>query len=163
MQAVYCEDSICTMTDATHITNEELLELEVDILIPGALENQITKENAARIKAPIIVEVANGPTTVDADLILKEKDTLVIPDILANAGGVTVSYFEWVQNKSGYYWTLEEVNERLRVIISREFNNVYEILKAHQVDMRTAAYIHALNTQAEAVGAQGTHEYFSES
>jgi glutamate dehydrogenase (NADP+) len=163
MQAVYCEDSICTMIEAVHLTNEELLELDVDILIPAALENQITKENAARIKAPIVVEVANGPTTVDADLILKENSTLVIPDILANAGGVTVSYFEWVQNKSGYYWTLEKINERLRVIISREFINVYKILEAHQVDMRTAAYIHALNRQAEAVVAQGTHDYFSES
>lgn len=161
IQAVYCKDSICQMVEASEITNEELLALDVDLLIPAALENQITKENAANIKAPIIVEVANGPTTVEADLILKEKNTLVIPDILANAGGVTVSYFEWVQNKSGYYWTLETVYERLRTIITREFNTVYQILETHQVDMRTAAYIHALNRQAEAVVAQGTQGYFT--
>lgn len=163
VQAVYCDDSVCQMVKATQITNEELLELKVDILILAALENQITKKNATKIKAPIIVEVANGPTTVDADNILKENNILVIPDILANAGGVTVSYFEWVQNKSGYYWTLAQVQRRLRAIISREFNKVVELQEAYQVDLRTAAYIHALNRQAEAVAAQGTHDYFSES
>ncbi|EHL32384.1 Glu/Leu/Phe/Val family dehydrogenase [Legionella drancourtii] len=163
VQAVYCEDSVCQMVKATQITNEELLELKVDILILAALENQITKENAERIKAPIIIEVANGPTTADADDILKRKNILVVPDVLANAGGVTVSYFEWVQNKSGYYWTLAQVQRRLRAIISREFNKVFELQEAYQVDLRTAAYIHALNRQAEAVTAQGTHDYFSES
>lgn len=108
VQAVYCKGSICELIEANNISNEELLELDVDILIPAALENQITQTNASRIKAPVIVEIANGPTTVTADIILKERGILVIPDILANAGGVTVSYFEWVQNKSGYYWTLEK-------------------------------------------------------
>ncbi|STX28561.1 leucine dehydrogenase [Legionella beliardensis] len=163
IRAVYCEDSICQMVAATHLTNNELLELDVDILIPAALENQITKENATKIKAPIIVEVANGPTTVEADLILKEKNSLVVPDILANAGGVTVSYFEWVQNKTGYYWTTEEVYHRLQATMSKEFMSVYDLQKTHQVDMRTAAYIHALNRHAEAVMAQGTHDYFAES
>ncbi|MGQ3888561.1 Glu/Leu/Phe/Val family dehydrogenase [Legionella sp. CNM-1927-20] len=163
LQAVYCEDSICQMVEATNLSNEELLELDVDILIPAALENQITKNNATKIKAPIIVEVANGPTTIEADIILKGKNTLVVPDILANAGGVTVSYFEWVQNKSGYYWTQEEVYTRLHAIMCKEFLNIYELMKVHHLDMRTAAYIHALNRHAEAVVAQGTHGYFSES
>jgi glutamate dehydrogenase (NADP+) len=162
LQAVYCEGSVCQLVDATVITNEELLELDVDILIPAALENQITKSNAANIKAGTIIELANGPTTFEADTILQQKGTLVVPDILANAGGVTVSYFEWTQNKSGYYWSLETIHERLKEIMLREFNHVYRLMETHQVDMRTAAYIHALNRQAEAVVALGTHNYFSE-
>jgi glutamate dehydrogenase (NADP+) len=161
LQAVYCEGTVCEVVDATVITNEELLELDVDILIPAALENQITEKNAARIIAPVIVELANGPTTIEADAILQKKGTLVLPDILANAGGVTVSYFEWVQNKAGYYWSLEEVHQRLYEIMVREFNNVYALMEQHQTDMRTAAYIHALTRQAEAVVALGTHNYFS--
>lgn len=104
------KDDACT---GDVISNEQLLELDVEVLIPAALENQITADNAQRVVAPIIVEVANGPTTSDADELLAKKDTLVVPDILANAGGVTVSYFEWVQNRAGYYWTEEEVHERL--------------------------------------------------
>jgi glutamate dehydrogenase (NADP+) len=162
LQAVYCENSVCQLVDATIITNEELLELDVDILIPAALENQITGENARRIKAPVIVELANGPTTIEADPILHTQGTLIIPDILANAGGVTVSYFEWVQNKSGYYWSLDEVQSRLETIMLREFKNVYALMEIHGTDMRTAAYIHALNRQAEAVVALGTQHYFTE-
>lgn len=162
LQAVYCEGSVCQLVDATKITNEQLLELDVDLLIPAALENQITHENASRIKAKVILELANGPTTFDADEILQKKGTLVLPDILANAGGVTVSYFEWVQNKSGYYWTLAKIHELLKEIMVREFDNVYVIMEKHQCDMRTAAYIHALNRQAEAVVALGTHHYFAE-
>jgi glutamate dehydrogenase (NADP+) len=161
LQAVYCEGSVCQLVDATVITNEELLELDVDILIPAALENQITAENAASVKAPVIVELANGPTTFEADTILQAKGTLVVPDILANAGGVTVSYFEWVQNKAGYYWGLNEVHQRLHEIMLREFGNVYALMETHKTDMRTAAYIHALNRQADAVVALGTHDYFS--
>lgn len=163
VQAMYCNGSVCQLIKATNISNEELLELDVDIMIPAALENQITSKNASKIKAPVIIEVANGPTTVDADLILKERDILVVPDILANAGGVTVSYFEWVQNKTGYYWTAEEVYHRLHEIMSQEFNNVYQLMEAYQTDMRTAAYIHALNRYAEAVVAEGTQGYFSAS
>lgn len=161
LQAVYCEGSVCQLVDATIITNEQLLELNVDILIPAALENQITRENAGNVKASIVVELANGPTTFDADEILFKNGTLVIPDILANAGGVTVSYFEWVQNKSGYYWTLADVHQRLQEIMLREFNKVHDLMEEHGTDMRTAAYIHALNRHAEAVVALGTQDYFS--
>lgn len=162
VQAVYCTGSVCEMIEATQISNEELLELDVDILIPAALENQITKENANKIKAPIIVEIANGPTTVDAEAILIEKKKLIVPDVLANAGGVTVSYFEWIQNKTGLYWDEEQVHQRLHTIMSREFSNVYALMESHNTDMRTAAYIHALNRYVEAVVAQGTQFYFAE-
>lgn len=163
LQAVYHDGSVSQVVNATRVSNQELLELDVDILIPAALENQITQQNAARIKAPVIVELANGPTTSEADEILHRKNTLVIPDILANAGGVTVSYFEWVQNKSGYYWNLETIHQRLQEIMLREFRKVYELMNHHKADMRTAAYIHALNRHAEAVVALGTEGYFSES
>jgi len=162
LQAVYCEGSVCELVDATVVTNEELLELDVDILIPAALENQITKDNAKNVKAPVIIELANGPTTFEADTILEAKGTLVVPDILANAGGVTVSYFEWVQNKAGYYWSLNEVQERLKEIMLREFRFVYALMEEHNTDMRTAAYIHALNRQAAAITALGTEDYFAE-
>lgn len=162
VQAVYCQESVCEAVDAKHITNEELLALEVDILIPAALENQITKDNAHKIKAPIIVEAANGPITLEADGILQKNNIFVIPDILANAGGVTVSYFEWVQNKNGYYWTEEEVHQKLQTMMSREFNHIFNMTQTNQCSMRTAAYTHALNRLNEAVAAQGTHGYFAE-
>lgn len=162
VKPVYCQGSVCEIIAAEHISNEALLELEVDILIPAALENQIHAENAARIKAVVIMETANGPITVEGDKILEQKNILVVPDILANAGGVTVSYFEWVQNKSGYYWTEEEVHQKLQTIMVREFNCVYELMQGHKIDMRTAAYVHALNRIGKAIAAQGTHRYFSE-
>jgi len=161
VQAVYCTGTVCEMVPADHITNEELLELDVDILIPAALENVIREDNVDKIKSKIIVEVANGPVTSSADLVLTDKDILVIPDILANAGGVTVSYFEWVQNKNGYYWTLEDVLQKLHAIISREFNGVYELMLERKISMRVAAYAHALNRLADAIHAQGTQSYFS--
>ena len=161
LQDVYCKGSICDFKNAKVITNEELLELDVDLLIPAALENQITKENAANIKASVIVEIANGPTTIDADKILNKKGVLIVPDILANAGGVTVSYFEWVQNTCGYYWSLKKVHKNLHGTMRREFNNVYQLMETHKTDMRTAAYIHALNQHCEAAVAQGIHSFFS--
>ena len=161
LAAVYCEESVCEVVEADTSTNEQLLELDVDLLIPAALENQITKENADRIQAPVIVEVANGPITGDADQILNEKAKLVVPDILANAGGVTVSYFEWVQNKAGYYWTLDEVHSRLHEIMSREFNAVHDFMEQKEIDMRTAAYALALNRIGEAIASQGTVRYFA--
>ena len=162
VQAVYCEESVCESVPAETITNEALLELDVDILIPAALENVITINNAAKIKASVIVEVANGPTTIDAEPILEGKKVLILPDVLANAGGVTVSYFEWVQNKLGYYWEESEVHERLQKMMAKEFNTVYELMEACKVDMRTAAYAHALNRYGETVSWQGTHSYFTE-
>ncbi len=162
LQGAYCDDSVCEVVQCEHITNEQLLKLDVDVLIPAALENQITAENAERIAAPVIVEVANGPTTSEADEILHQRGTLIVPDILANAGGVTVSYFEWVQNRAGYYWSLDEVNEKLEKIMLRQFNLVYDLMQEKRIDMRTAAYAQALSRINEAITAQGTRSFFKD-
>ncbi|HUG41047.1 MAG TPA: Glu/Leu/Phe/Val dehydrogenase [Longimicrobiales bacterium] len=130
------------------ITNEELLELDVDVLVPAALENVITKRNAPNINAKIIAEGANGPTTAPADAILDEKGVFVIPDILANAGGVTVSYFEWVQNREGYAWSEELVIKRLREVMIRSFHNVLDYARQHSVNMRTASYMLSIDRVA---------------
>ena len=130
------------------ITNDELLELDVDVLAPCALENVITSRNAGAIKARIIAEGANGPTTAAADGILEKSGIFVVPDILANAGGVTVSYFEWVQNREGYYWSEQIVNERLTDIMRRSFQKVLEYARQHAVNMRTAAYMVAIDRVA---------------
>jgi glutamate dehydrogenase (NAD(P)+) len=132
----------------TAISNEQLLELEVDVLVPAALENVITSKNAKNIKAKVICEGANGPTTAAADAILDEKGIFVVPDILANAGGVTVSYFEWVQNRGGYYWTEQVVNDRLRDIMVNSFRDVLKLSMQHKVNMRTAAYMVAISRVA---------------
>ena len=161
LRAVYTHDAVCELVDAEQISNEELLELDVDVLIPAALENQITAENADRIKAPVIIEVANGPVTSEADEVLNGKGTLVVPDILANAGGVTVSYFEWVQNREGYYWSVDLVHERLHKIMVQEFGAVCAVMREQGTDMRTAAYAHALNRVGAAIEAIGTEDYFS--
>ncbi|MDB6097179.1 MAG: hypothetical protein JWM09_1457 [Francisellaceae bacterium] len=161
VKPVYCEGSVCEIVDAEQITNEQLLELDVDILIPAALENQITAKNANDIKASIIVEVANGPIMSDADPILQKKNILVIPDILANAGGVAVSYFEWVQNRNGYYWTEEDVHHKLQILMSNAFEQVYNTMMQHNCDMRTAAYVQAVNRIGEAIQSGGTHRYFA--
>lgn len=161
LKAVYCHDALCDVVEATSMTNEEMLELGVDVLIPAAMENQITAANAPRIRARTIIEVANGPTTLDADPLLAQAGKLVVPDILANAGGVTVSYFEWVQNRQGYYWTAQEVATRLQAIMAREFNAVYDRMHTQKTTMRTAAYAHALCRIDEAISAQGTQSYFN--
>lgn len=160
LQAVYCQNGLCTLMEAQSISNEDLLELDVDILIPAALENVITSANAEKIKARTLVEVANGPVSTDASPILRKNDVYVIPDILANAGGVTVSYFEWVQNKAGFYWTEDEVNQRLLEKMRTEFHNVYDLSQIHDIDMRTAAYVLALKRIGAALTAQGTKDYF---
>jgi len=162
LKAVYCDGSVCEAVDADNITNEELLALDVDILIPAALGDVITEDNVDEVKASVIVEVANGPMSSEADhAIAKREDVTVIPDILANAGGVTVSYFEWVQNREGFYWELDDIHRRLEQIMQREFRNVFKLSHDHEVDMRTAAYIHALNRIGEAVEAQGTRHYYN--
>ena len=130
------------------ISNEELLTMDVDVLVPAALENVITTKNASKIRAKIICEGANGPTTAAADSILDEKGIFVIPDILANAGGVTVSYFEWVQDRGGYFWSEDVVNDRLRDLIIKSFRDVLDISKQHKVNMRTAAYMLSISRVA---------------
>ena len=141
--------------DGKKISNDKLLELDVDILVPAALEDQITEENAARIKAKLIVEGANGPTAANADKILEENNIMVVPDILANAGGVSVSYFEWVQNRLGYFWTEERVNRRADRIMKQAFDNVYKASKKHKCSLRTAAYIVAIAKVADTSKLRG--------
>ncbi|WP_071123869.1 Glu/Leu/Phe/Val family dehydrogenase [Leptotrichia massiliensis] len=137
------------------ITNAELLELEVDVLTPCALENQITSENADRIKAKVVVEGANGPTTPEADEILFKKGILVVPDILANAGGVVVSYFEWVQNLQSYYWSFEEVQQKENVLLSGAFEDVWALAAEYKVDLRNAAYMKSIERIAKAMKLRG--------
>jgi glutamate dehydrogenase (NAD(P)+) len=155
--AVAHSNSLEGYPDADPISNEELLTLEVDILVPAAKEDQITGRNAEQIKAKIIVEGANGPTTPKADVILQEKGTLVIPDILANAGGVTVSYFEWVQNRQGYYWSMERVNRRLDRMMRSSFNNVFDTAQRHNVTLRIGAYVLAVDKVASALRIRGIY------
>jgi glutamate dehydrogenase (NAD(P)+) len=133
---------------ADPIDLDAMLELDVDVLVPAAVENAITRKNAARIKARIVCEGANGPTTPGADRVLDEQGVFVIPDILANAGGVTVSYFEWVQDRAGYFWDEATVNDRLQSIIQRSFHDVLSVTARHQVNMRTAAYMLAVERVA---------------
>jgi len=137
------------------VSNEAILELEVDVLLPCALENVITKENAGKVKAKISGEGANGPTTFEADAVLYKNNVLVLPDILANAGGVTVSYFEWVQNNYNYYWTEDEVNDKLDQIITRAFHEVWDMKEKHKCNMRDAAYLVAVKRVADATKTRG--------
>ena len=149
--------SVVGFKDGDKITNQELLAVDCDVLIPAALENQIDEDNADRIKAKFVVEAANGPTTPEADKILEAKGVFVIPDILANAGGVTVSYFEWVQGLQAYFWTEREVNLKLRDIMQKAFDNVYHISEERKVTMRKAAYMLAVERVAEATRVRGLY------
>ncbi len=137
------------------ISNSDVLELECEVLVPAALENQITLANAERIRARIVAEAANGPTTPDADRVLFQQGTMVLPDILANAGGVTVSYFEWVQDLQELFWDEEDVNRRLEKVMVRAFEDVYRTAQKHRVDMRTGAYILAIDRVATATRVRG--------
>jgi glutamate dehydrogenase len=150
-------DSFGTVTNLfkDRLTNKEMLELDCDILVPAAIQNQITSENAHNIKAEIVVEAANGPTTLEATKILTERGILLVPDVLASVGGVTVSYFEWVQNNQGYYWSEQEVQEKLREVIVKAFNNVYNTAHSRKVDMRLAAYMVGVRKMAEAARFRG--------
>ncbi len=147
--------SVKDFPGAKNITNEELLEIQCDILAPSALENVITKENADKIKAKIILEMANGPTTPEADVILHKKGIPVLPDILANAGGVSTSYFEWVQNLYGYSWDLAEVDTKLEKLMTNAFKDVHDIVKKHNIPYRTAANVLALGRIAKAMELRG--------
>ena len=158
--AIYCQDTVCHIVEHDGISNEELLALDVDVLIPAALENQITAENADRVRAKYIFEVANGPTTSEADRILDSKGILVFPDILVNAGGVTVSYFEWVQNRSGLYWRLNEINERLKERMVTEAEKVWSFAQEFDISLRNAAYAQAITRLGEALDAKGTRDYY---
>jgi glutamate dehydrogenase (NAD(P)+) len=134
--------------EADRVSNKELLEIECEVLAPCATENQITSENAHKIKCKVLAEGANGPTTPGADSILHENGVFVIPDILANAGGVTVSYFEWVQDRMGYFWREDVVNQRLEEIMVASFNDLCRYADAHNVETRTAAYMLAIDRVA---------------
>jgi len=149
--------SVLGFAGSEDITNEELLIIDCDVLIPAALENSITVKNAADVKAKIIAEAANGPTTPEADKILEEKNVFIIPDILANAGGVTVSYFEWVQNVQHLFWKEEEINERLKTIMDKAFASVVEYKEKYKVYMRIAANMLGIYRVAEAAKVRGLY------
>ncbi len=146
---------------ATLIDNRELLCLKCDLLIPAALENQIDADIAERIDTGVILELANGPVTAQADAVLHRRGIPVLPDILANAGGVTVSYFEWVQNRQGFYWTLEEVRQRLKQIMEEESMQVWSKSREKGISLRAAAYVHGLDRLTAAIEAHGTETYFN--
>ncbi|MCD6413031.1 MAG: Glu/Leu/Phe/Val dehydrogenase [Elusimicrobia bacterium] len=148
---------IAGFPEAEQMTNEELLQLPCDILVPAALENQITDANADKVRAKYVIEGANGPTTPPADEILKERGVVVVPDILANAGGVTVSYFEWVQDFQSYFWEYDQINDALFHIMSSAFDNVWSVAEAKKCDHRLAAYVIAVSRVAEAVRLRGVY------
>jgi len=157
---LYCDGSVCDLTRYQKLESHELLELDVDVLVLAALENQVHKKNADRIKADLILEIANGPVTSEADNILEKKGIRILPDVLANAGGVTVSYFEWVQNRAGYYWPEAKVNDRLHKCMTREAKTIFGLSEEKEVSLRTAAYILGVERIAGAITQQGTREYF---
>lgn len=147
--------SITGFPETKTMTNDQLLAAQVDVLVPVALENVINKDNADQIQAKVILEMANGPTTPEADKILDKKEIIVIPDVLANSGGVTVSYFEWVQNLSGYRWKLERVNQELKEHITGAFEEIWQFAWKEEVDLRTAAFVLALQRITTAIKLRG--------
>jgi glutamate dehydrogenase (NAD(P)+) len=149
--------TVVGLPGSEEISNQAILEVECDILVPAALENQITRHNAPAIRAKVVAEAANGPTTPEADAILHDRGIFVIPDILCNAGGVTVSYFEWVQDMQSFFWTEDRINESLKEIMDRAFEAVYDMSETHEVDMRTAAYMVAVARVAEATTLRGLY------
>lgn len=157
MEQVKKTKSVVNFPGTEPITNEELLETQCDILVPAALENQLTSENAPKVRAKMVCEAANGPTTPEADRILQERGVILLPDILANAGGVTVSYFEWVQDLQSFFWTEKEINARLKRIMDESFEAVWDISQKRQVNLRTAAYFVAIDRVAEAERVRGIY------
>ena len=157
IEFVKLNKTLSGFTGAEKIPQSELLELDCDILIPAAKEDQITARNAGKIKAKIIVEGANGPTTAKADPILNEKGIIVVPDILANAGGVTVSYFEWVQDRVAYFWSLDRVNRRLERMMKSAFHSVYDTAATYKVPLRIGAYILAIDKVAKTLKVRGIY------
>lgn len=158
---LYCRGSVCDEArlaqDGVRVgTNQDLLLMDCDILIPAALDNQLTAENARRVQARIILELANGPTTPEADAILAQRDVIIIPDVLANAGGVTVSYFEWVQNRQGYAWTEEEIFHRLKRHMIDAFATIWEMGKERKLTLRDAAFVLGVKRLVEAQTRRGT-------
>ena len=151
------ENSLEGYPEAEKITNDELLQMECDVLIPAAKEDQINRENASDINARIISEGANGPVTANADSILEDKGIMVVPDILANAGGVTVSYFEWVQDRQGYFWTEERVNRRLNRMMRNAFDNLFEVRNEYDITLRQAAYVFGINKVAMTLKLRGLY------
>jgi glutamate dehydrogenase (NAD(P)+) len=147
--------SVVGFKGAERITNEELLQLKCDVLVPAALESQITLKNASRVRARIVAEAANGPTTPAADRVLRDHGVFVIPDVVCNAGGVTVSYFEWIQNRNGYFWEDAQVAKGLEKFMRRAFHDVHDLSKRDKLDMRTAAYVMAVGRVAEATRLRG--------
>jgi len=149
--------SLKGLPDTEPVTNAELLELECDILVPAALENQLTTRNASRVKARLIIEAANGPTTPEADRIFDDRGITVVPDIMANAGGVTVSYFEWVQDLQRFFWAEDEINHRLEAIMTRAFHAVQHKAAEQQTNLRMGAYLLAVARVAEATEIRGVY------
>ncbi|CAN5504680.1 glutamate dehydrogenase [soil metagenome] len=160
LKGVYCEGSVCEVVDHDVISNDELLALDVDLLVPAALENAITTDNVGDVKAKMIVELANGPITPEADQFLYDAGVVVVPDVLANAGGVTVSYFEWVQNRQGYQWTADEVRDRLRDRMVTEADRLWDVAQDKGISLRVAAYAQALERIGSAVDATGHKESY---
>lgn len=161
LQGVYCQDSVCEAVEHDRIGNDDLLTLDVDLLVPAALEDVITADNADRVSARAVVEVANGPTTGEAERILEERGVEVLPDVLVNAGGVTVSYFEWVQNRQGYPWTLDEVRARLKRQMEQAFDAVCAERHKQGTTWRAASYAVALRRIEAAIAMSGTRDYFN--
>lgn len=159
---VYCDESVCEQSKAKSISQHDLLELDVDVLVLAALEDAVDEDNAERVQAKVILEIANGPVTSKADQLLEDANVLILPDVLVNAGGVIVSHLEWVQNRIGDYWTQETVEQRLDERIGKAAEACFERAKEEQVSMRTAAYLQGVGRIAEAMSHQGTRTYFSE-
>lgn len=157
---VYCDDTVCSVDTVQTISTEELLGLEVDVLVLAALENAITDKNVEGVKAKLILEIANGPVTPAADALLLERGIVVIPDVLANAGGVIVSYLEWVQNRTGDYWAEEVINERLASRIGEAAKNCFQCAHMEDVSLRVSAYMQGMERLAKAMESRGTQHYF---